>query len=126
MVSRNDNNTSGKDQRDADPRNSQQSAAGNVANGHPANNVITPQGEGMPSTEPGRTTVDRGAGDFSSQRHGQSGQSEQSARSGAPEHGPASGHTTGERGTRGSGMPVDSGAGQLADDRPGRDTPKGG
>ncbi|KQV90386.1 hypothetical protein ASD15_24130 [Massilia sp. Root351] len=122
MASSNDSNTGGKDQRDADPRNSQQAAAGNVANGHPANNVITPQRDGMPSTEPGRTTVDRGAGDFSSQRHGQSVQSEQSARTGAPQGGP----TSGERGTRGSGMPVDSGAGQLADDRPGRDTPKGG
>lgn len=113
---------SGKDRSDSDPRNSQQSAPGNVANGHPANNVITPQRGGMPSTETGRGTVDRGAGDFSSQRHGRSAQSEQSARTGAPESGP----TAGERGTRGSGMPADSGAGQLADDRPGRDTPKGG
>lgn len=113
---------SDKDLKDADPRNAQQSAPGNVANGHPANNVITPQRQGMPSTEAGRVTVDRGAGDFSSQRHGQSAAAEQSARTAASEHG----GTRGERGTRGSGMPVDSGAGQLADDRPGRDTPKGG
>ena len=113
---------SDKDSKDADPRNSQQDFGGNIANGHPANNVITPQREGMPSTEQGRTTVDRGAGDFSSQRHGETERAEQSARRPAPESGP----TKGERGTRGSGMPVDSGAGQLADDRPGRDTPKGG
>ncbi|CAN7264574.1 hypothetical protein LJR289_001131 [Pseudoduganella sp. LjRoot289] len=105
-----------------DARNAQKSEPGNVANGHPANNVITPQREGMPSTEPGRVTVDRGACDFSSQLHGQSAGSEQAARTPAPEQG----GTRGERGTRGSGMPVDSAAGQLADDRPGRDTPKGG
>ena len=115
------NTGSGKDRRDADPRNSQQSAAGNVAKGHPANNVITPQRDDVPSTETGRTTVDRGACDFTSQRHGQSAESEQSARTAAPEGG-----SSGERGTRGSGMPIDSGAGQLADDRPGRDAPKGG
>ena len=118
MASSKDND---KDRRDADPRNSQQAAPGNVANGHPANNVITPQRGGMPSTETGRATVDRGACDFTSQRHGQSAESEQSARTPAPEGG-----SKGERGTRGSGMPADSGAGQLADDRPGRDTPKGG
>lgn len=31
----------------------------------------------------------------------------------------------GEQGTKGSGMPVVSGAGQMLDDRPGRDDPKG-
>jgi hypothetical protein len=76
-----------KDARDADPRNSQQDFGGNIANGHPANNVITPQREGMSSTEQGRTTVDRGAGDFSSQRHGETGRAEQSARRPAPESG---------------------------------------
>jgi hypothetical protein len=104
-----------------DARNAQKDEPGNVASGHPANNVITPQRQGIASTE-ARPTVDRGACDFTSQRHGESAQSEQAARHGAPEDG----GTSGERGTRGSGMPVDSGAGQLADDRPGRDTPKGG
>lgn len=107
--------------RNPEPANSQQAEPGNVANGHPANNVITPQSRGIASTEP-VDTIDRGAADFTSQHHGESAQSEQSARNAAPEHG----GITGERGTRGSGMPVDSGAGQLADDRPGRDRPKGG
>jgi len=70
---------------------------GNENSGHPANNVIAPRHRHDANPEPAAPAT--GA---------------PSAASGA-----------GERGTRGSGMPVQSGAGELADDRPGRNAPKG-
>lgn len=73
-------------------------ASGNVNSGHPANNVIVPSADHA---------------------------SEETARAAASAHvaaGPDSGG--GEAGTKGSGTPVISGAGQLLDDRPGRDDAK--
>jgi hypothetical protein len=71
--------------------------SGNENSGHPANNVI------VPSAEHAREETARARG---------------SARV-------ATGVDSGnEAGTKGSGMPIVSGAGQLLDDRPGRDDPK--
>ena len=70
---------------------------GNENSGHPANNVIAPAHRRDVNPAPAATP--------------------------APAPGVATG--VGERGTKGSGMPVQSGAGELADDRPGRNAPKG-
>ncbi|MES2257661.1 MAG: hypothetical protein V4724_04040 [Pseudomonadota bacterium] len=78
---------------------------GNVALGHPANNVIT----------------------HDDPAHGETPQSEAADTAGSATHTihNRGAETKGEAGTKGSGMPVLSGAGQLADDRPGRNDPKG-
>lgn len=88
--------------------------SGTVATGHPANNVITPHREEPDATDDaGIAPGGKLRGTNYMQREGV-----------PPDDGKGlHGH---EAGTRGSGMPVESGAGQLADDRPGRDTPKGG
>lgn len=106
--------------------------AGTVATGHPANNVIAPHsadpGTGGGASSPARTGGAHGAaGNATETPGGQLRGTNDMQRDGVPQgggHGNAvRGH---EAGTRGSGTPVESGAGQLADDRPGRDTPKGG
>lgn len=85
--------------------------SGNAATGHPANSVISSTTANNAATPHGNTAGMRG------------GDSMQRAE--AP---PVVGGNAGyghEAGTRGSGTPVESGAGKLADDRPGRDAPKG-
>lgn len=103
--------------------------SGTVATGHPANNVITPHsadpGTGGGASSPARTGGAHGAGPDADRAPGGDLRGTNIARrDGVPDdgHAPPRGH---EAGTRGSGMPVTSGAGQLADDRPGRDAPKG-
>jgi len=84
--------------------------SGNAATGHPANSVIS--STSTTAAPHGNTAGTRG------------GDSMQRA-----EVAPVAGGNAGyghEAGTRGSGTPVESGAGKLADDRPGRDAPKGG
>lgn len=92
--------------------------SGTVASGHPANNVMTPH-SADPETGGGASSPARTGG-----AHGAGADAGQAVhRDEVPDDGHAQrGH---EAGTRGSGMPVTSGAGQLADDRPGRNTPKG-
>lgn len=93
--------------------------SGTVATGDRANNVITPH-----SADPG-TAQARGAQADARQAPGAGARGSNAAQRpavAADDHPPQRGH---EAGTRGSGMPVTSGAGQLADDRPGRDAPKG-
>jgi hypothetical protein len=89
--------------------------SGNAATGHPANSVVTPHGTQRDST-----------GDAAIAPGGKLRGTNYMQRDDVPQgggHGNAvCGH---EAGTRGSGTPVESGAGQLADDRPGRDAPKG-
>ncbi|MTW01568.1 hypothetical protein [Pseudoduganella ginsengisoli] len=94
--------------------------SGTVATGDPANNVMTPH-----SADPATDGGEHGAGADAGQAPGGLLRGTNTVhRNGVPGDASASkrGH---EAGTRGSGMPVTSGAGQLADDRPGRDAPKG-
>ncbi len=107
--------------------------SGTVATGHPANNVITPHSAdpatGGGASSPARTGGAHGAGaDAAVAPGGATRGTNFARRDGVPP--PPGGNAPGahghEAGTRGSGMPVTSGAGQLADDRPGRDAPKGG
>lgn len=97
-------------------RNEQQLDSGNVAKGHPANNVITPQSQrnldSVDRQADAATGVDAGSGG------GTEPVARRATRAGQATHG-------GEAGTRGSGNEPISGAGKLADDRPGRDAPKG-
>lgn len=89
--------------------------SGNAATGHPANNVIS-------STS--TTSTNNAAAPHGNTAGTRGGDSMQRA-----DVAPAVSGNTGyghEAGTRGSGTPVESGAGKLADDRPGRDVPKGG
>src|ERR1043165_6100625 len=88
--------------------------SGTVATGHPANNVITPHGGRHDATD------DAGIAPGGKLRG-----TNYMQRDGVPPEDDAKGLRGHEAGTRGSGTPVESGAGQLADDRPGRDAPKG-
>lgn len=107
--------------------------SGTVATGHPANNVITPhsehRGTGGGAASPARTGGEHGAGADAAQAPGGALRGTNEARrDGVPGDDKATHDASGrghEAGTRGSGNPVQSGAGQLADDRPGRDAPKG-
>jgi hypothetical protein len=74
---------------------------GNENSGHPANNVIAPQHRRDVNPDADATVPDGAAASATV---------------------PAQ---AGEKGTKSSGMPTLSGAGQLADDRPGRNQPKG-
>lgn len=97
--------------------------SGTVATGHPANNVILPHGAVSGNNAENGA---HGAGTGAEQAPGGEPRGTNIVqRDGIPDDGHAArrGH---EAGTRGSGRPVTSGAGQLADDRPGRDAPKGG
>ena len=69
--------------------------SGNVNSGHPANDVIIPQDQSDTNKAESRTGKNKDNADQS------------------------------VKGTKGSGMPTRSGAGQLADDRPRRNDPKG-
>ncbi len=95
--------------------------SGNAATGHPANNVITPHGAQRDGTGNAGNAGDAAAAPGGELRGSNDGQ-----RGGVPQEDgqgqAAGGH---EAGTRGSGTPVESGAGKLADDRPGRDARKG-
>ena len=74
--------------------------SGNENSGHPANNVIaTNTGKDVNPAQPAGGSAAKPA-----------------APAGA----------NGDRGSKGSGMPALTGAGQLADDRPGRNDPKSG
>jgi len=87
----------GADQSDFANQSGGKLGAGNENSGHPANNVIAPDRRSDVNPD-GKST--------------------------APSASISHAHA-GERGTKGSGMPTQSGAGELADDRPGRNTLKG-
>lgn len=79
--------------------------SGNDNSGHPANDVLAPRERHDANPEPAQADNAAAAAAATAAANRAAGQ--------------------GERGTRGSGTQVLSGAGQLADDRPGRNAPKG-